>query len=157
MTKTGIRKDPKYMRKYSADYYQKNKQRMLDYRKDYYQKHKDRYKKLTQTRLEKMANNPEYRKANLQYLKGRREKYRIMVVEILGKTCVLCNEEGNLFGRTHTIEYHEIHGKPHVEHPYYTFKHIKDFVPLCWKCHRTIHFFARMKDKEKAKELIENL
>lgn len=145
MTQTQKQKD------YSKDYYQKNRQRMLDYRKNYYLTHKDRYKKLTETRLSKLAIDKEYKKDIAQKLREWTQKCKLQVQQILGSKCVLC---GSTKGR---IEYHEIHGKPHTESFSYILKHIKDFVPLCWKCHRTIHFFSRMKDKEKAKELIEEL
>jgi hypothetical protein len=151
MTQTGIRKDPDYMEKYSADYYLKNRQRLLDYRKDYYQKHKDRYKKLTQTRLEKISSDVEYKKDISKKLRAWKDKCKLSVQQILGIRCILC---GSTRGR---MEYHEIHGKPHTGGFAYILKHIQDFVPLCWKCHRTIHFFNVMKDKERAKELIEKL
>ena len=113
--------------------------------------HIDRYKKLTETRLSKLATDEEFKKDIAQKLDRWKEKKKLEVQRILGYKCALCNSTK---GR---IEYHEIHGKRHTESFAYILKHIEDFVPLCWKCHRTIHFFAKMKDKEKAKELIKNL
>lgn len=151
MTQTGIRKDQNYMKNYSANYYQKNRQKLLNYRKNYYLTHTDRYKKLTKTRLSKLAVDKEYKQEIALKLLSWKEKCKLKVQQILGFQCALC---GSTKGR---LEYHEIHGKRHTESFAYILKHIKDFIPLCWKCHRTIHFFSRMKDKEKARELIEKL
>lgn len=89
--------------------------------KDYYKRNPDKWKSRSVSMIE--------------YQKKRDERIRKELFALIGKICILCNSNPQ------KIIYHEIHGKPHDTHPYYILKHYQDFVPLCHKCHRTIHHY----------------
>lgn len=65
-----------------------------------------------------------------------RQKYDIEknnAFRLIGNKCNICKTTKN-------IRFHEIHGNEH-EHSYnYVLNHPKDFVPLCQKCHITLHY-----------------
>jgi hypothetical protein len=89
-----------------------------------------------------------YRESHLKELKQKKREYHLShkkqdalrdkknwiknkqkVVLILGDSCIVCGSKQN-------VEYHNIKSIKHQSNPYYILSHIKDFVPLCWKCHR---------------------
>jgi hypothetical protein len=58
------------------------------------------------------------------------QEQRKILENLIGNSCVVC-------GSTRYIQFHEIHNKKHPITFSYYFKHIKDFVPLCQRCHTT--------------------
>lgn len=73
-----------------------------------------------------------------------REEIRRLMIQILGKTCVICGSEDN------KPLYHEKHGKKHnPSNQYYYKKHMKDFVPMCRSCHRALHWLFKLDESAK--------
>ena len=106
-------------------------------RKDYLQRPevKKRYRKT----IEKWKkNNPEKVKESLKkwYRTHKEERRKIsqnqrkLLENLIGSKCIVC-------GSNRFIQFHEIHNKKHPILFSYYFKHIKDFVPLCQRCHTT--------------------
>lgn len=99
-----------------------------------------------------------YRKRNRKkYNKRRRDQIRDKwneVISILGDKCIVCGLKTRSRRR---VSFHEIHGKPHKTNPWYILKHIKDFVPVCESCHKTIHKYHKYKEKiEQLEKFITN-
>jgi NAD-dependent dihydropyrimidine dehydrogenase PreA subunit len=88
-----------------------------------------------------------------QYHSNYTKRTRKKILAILGNSCILCGfcEEDK-----QRLHFHEIYGKEHKHnHGLYVLKNIKDFVPLCRKCHNFIHIFCRSNgDIEKLVTLI---
>jgi hypothetical protein len=80
-----------------------------------------------------------WRKIGLKVSKrfeGRTKEMQILG-SIIGKKCKIC-------GRMKNIRYHEIHGKKHEHSTRYILNHALDFVPLCQRCHSTLHYAKRV-------------
>jgi hypothetical protein len=60
------------------------------------------------------------------------------VKRLLGTKCVVCNNDFRM------IHYHEIHGRKHTMHYSYILHHLKDFVPLCCRCHNVAHYLLNL-------------
>jgi len=90
------------------------------------------------------------RRKNPELVKRRKDarlKLRQKVIELLGKSCVLCGSE-------YKVDYHEIHGKKHTCWNQYFIDHYKDFVPLCRKHHIALHRLEESKNPELAVKLL---
>lgn len=89
-----------------------------------------------------------YRKKHRKKYNERRRNQNIIIrkklYQILGNKCIICGVTSN---KPKGIIFHEIHGKPHKDNPYYILNHIEDFVPLCKNCHSTYHRFIRYMDR----------
>ena len=70
-----------------------------------------------------------YQKDYIIKHKGERRK---KLLELIGNKCFVCGEIKH-------IMFHEIHNKRHPISMKYYFYHLKDFIPLCYRCHRTLH------------------
>jgi len=68
--------------------------------------------------------------------KHRQDLMREKLKNTIGKKCRIC---ASLEG----INYHNVRNEKHSPSRYQILKNAKDFVPLCWKCHRAIHFLIR--------------
>ena len=115
-----------------------------NYTKNYYKTHKndvkrrnENWRKLNQEKVNQIA------------VKSRR-KSRLMVKKILGVKCSICGKICN----SRNINYHEINGKSHPLTPNYILVHIKDFLPLCIRCHNTIHYLKKILKKVDIKTIL---
>jgi len=111
-------------KEYQREWYQKNKDKAKQYQKTYREKHRDKYNK---------SNREQSRKK------------RAEIRQMLGNSCTLCGwipKKGQK-----NLSCHEIHGKTHKDNPYYIIKNIKNFIPLCKHCHKTLHLYHRYKTK----------
>lgn len=71
------------------------------------------------------------------------------VEKILGINCIICDSPKRY--------YHEIRGKPHKNNNYrYIMEHIEDFVPICYTCHRCLHYILNL-DRKNYKNFLELL
>jgi len=108
----------------------KNRKHNTEYVKQYYRNHKSYYKK----------------KDALYQARGRKQ-----LLKLLGRKCVLC-------GSRKKIRFHEIHGKKHSLHSKDILKHIEDFTPICFDCHRLFHtLIKRTKDINKIIQLLKKM
>lgn len=89
-----------------------------------------------------------WRRANHRaYIKKQYNEMRAELFLTIGKQCVFCKHSGRIY-------FHEIHGKPHLANMNgltYMRKHADDFVPLCYNCHKAVHWcmkFLQMEWKE---------
>jgi hypothetical protein len=82
----------------------------------------------------------DYRKTHPEQQKEAYRRPRKKIIEVLGNKCKICKI---IISNSRMVFFHEINGKSHVPDVHYTLKHIKDFVPLCWKCHLGVHFCMR--------------
>lgn len=122
-----------YMRKYLKDpeHRRKHRENCRKNQKNYYKRHKSdilAYQK---------KHKPEQRRK-------RREKLLLIV----GDTCILC-------GSKQYIQFHEIYGKNHPDLSCqvgynYLLAHIKDFIPLCWRCHKGLHWVINLNNEQRA-------
>lgn len=112
---------------------EKNKEKRRKYEREYY--HKKRKEYMKKWRLE----HKDYMR---KYVKEHRKKLREKIIEVLGKTCVIC---GKIPKSNYGINYHEIHGKPHQYNLQYILKHKEDFICLCKNCHCTLHHYFNYK------------
>lgn len=111
--------------------------------------HRLYYKDLPKMQKYKREQERERRK-NPELVKRRKDarlKLRQKVIELLGKSCVLCGSE-------YKVDYHEIHGKKHTCWNQYFIDHYKDFVPLCRKHHIALHRLEESKNPELAVKLL---
>lgn len=74
-----------------------------------------------------------------KHAKEHRDNLRAEIKKILGTKCIICGEKPK------RLCFHDITLKPHINSPRYILAHIKDFVPLCYQCHKTLHRFLRFK------------
>jgi hypothetical protein len=152
-------KNRDYILKKRKEYRQKNPNKIKEYelknrdytlkrKREYYQKNKEIIK--AKWKEYRFKNRDIVLKRIREHHKIAREKRRKLLNDILGSKCSICDS-------TFKICYHEIHGKPHNNRNY-IFKHLKDFIPLCKKCHVNIHYLIRVsKNKSKLKEILESL
>jgi len=137
--------------KYMKEYYEKNKERIKKYRKEYHKKYYQENKEKLKEYARKYRKSPQGKEMLRKYFRKRRKKLKQKLIEKLGTNCAFCGKKldfkENKFGRPKFV-FHEIHGKPHTCRYGYVLKHIEDFVPLCWKCHRTIHWLGKNFDKK---------
>ena len=75
-----------------------------------------------------------------EYNQKRRINFKILVQEALGVKCVIC--------KAPMKHYHEIYSKSHPGGYEYIFNHLWDFVPVCWQCHRGIHWLMSVCNKD---------
>jgi len=95
-----------------------------------------------------------YREHKRKYMKKYNQKMQERLRELLGVNCVICGKERINFQEFRCgFVFHEIHGKSHIDTYSYILNHLQDFVLLCWRCHRFIHYFARS-DKKNIEELL---
>jgi len=100
-----------------------------------------------------LAENPERIKAYRQKYRETHRKernqlgkqiHRKLIEKLkkeIGSNCIVCGSEKR------TIYYHE---KKFAKHSYskaYILSHKNDFVPICFRCHRTIHHFKQYQRK----------
>lgn len=137
-----LAKSKEYHKKWYAD--PENRKKRVEQSRKHYWEHLDqvlRYKK------EYVKGFSEERKSrNREDSRNRAREQREELKKIIGSKCFICGIEK-------FIHFHEIHGKEHRISYYYYIKHPKDFVPLCYHCHRAFHKF--MKDKERYEALAE--
>ena len=78
-----------------------------------------------------------YYENHKEHCKENTRKRRLRILEkvrkLIGDKCILCGETKKLY-------YHEIYNKKHPCGIDYIYRHYKDFIPLCLKCHTTIHW-----------------
>jgi predicted HNH restriction endonuclease len=75
-----------------------------------------------------------------------RKRQRQEIIVKLGDRCTICHIK--MSGR-HLV-YHEIHGKYHlISNLYYTLHHLKDFVPLCSRCHVILNNFGSLTSEQR--------
>jgi predicted HNH restriction endonuclease len=74
-----------------------------------------------------------------QHAKEHRDNLRTEIKNVLGTKCIICGEKPK------RLCFHDVTLKPHINSPRYILEHIKDFIPLCYQCHRTLHRFLRFK------------
>ena len=106
-------------------YYKENRDKILEKAKRYHEKKREKHLKTF-----------------MRYY----EKIRREVIEILGDRCVICGWKPTPKQRQR-LNFHEIHGKRHPSHPIYILNDIQNFIPLCVRCHRTIHNYHRYKER----------
>jgi len=112
-------KKRKYMREYYREYWKKYPEK--------YQRHKDYVRKKQRLRKDNHSN---------EHCKELKNKLRLE----FGNKCFLCKYEKKL-------SFHEVNGNKHPignSTPYYIRKHPKDFVLVCYRCHRGLHFCMNM-------------
>lgn len=92
-------------------------------------------------------------------IRENRLKTRLECEKKIGNKCIIC-------GSQEKLSFHEINGKPHYTNrkdsqDKYYLENYQDFVPLCQKHHRFIHFLAKSLSSEaeldKSVELIKKL
>lgn len=112
-------------------------------KKDY----ESKYRKTKEYRDGKNLYYSNNKKDVLKRNKDWRDKKKHQVEEILGIKCFFCPMTKNEC----KVNYHEIHG---IKHPYagsmkfkYILDHIKDFIPACEYCHKTIHALAKNRER----------
>jgi len=71
----------------------------------------------------------------IQKRKARDKKVleRENLLKVIGDKCLICGSKKRLF-------LHEVYGKKHPSDYSYILSHAKDFVPLCYKCHMSVHW-----------------
>jgi len=116
-----------------------------EYMKNYYRKY--------------WKTHPEQYKKHKELVKKERLNLRVEIEKKIGNRCVIC-------GSQEKLSFHEINGKPHYnshkdsQEKYYL-DNWQDFIPLCQKHHRFIHFLAKTlhseAELEKAIEIIKRL
>ena len=136
-----------YNRKFHKLWRIREKEKIKIQRHDYYEKNKKEIKNVTKTYYET------HREQIFKQRKELKEKRRTELEIVIGNKCIVC-------GSTKHIVFHEIHGKKHPlprgdskRIHFFMLEHKEDFVPLCFKCHSTIHYLA-FQNREKAIELI---
>ena len=89
-----------------------------------------------------------------KWYKRKREKWRLYlrdylrdkrkeILKTLGIKCKLCNKEcGIQSDKLHKrfYHFHEKSGGKHDNHAYYVLSHLEDFVLLCPRCHKGVHW-----------------
>lgn len=142
----------KYQREWARKDRVKNPQKHRDYHKKYREKHREEMNRKAR----------EYNKKYPEKCRERERRYRVKhrkeynerktkqikrkwkeVMDILGDKCMVCGR-GNVNRR---VSFHEVHGREHKENPWYIFKHIGDFVPLCRFCHKALHRYHQYKEE----------
>lgn len=93
--------------------------------------------------------NQNYWKKNKEIIQKKRRKEKEKFYQLIGNKCIIC-------GNDKRIAFHEKNGKEHKFRPSYYLEHFKDFITLCYFCHKTIHRYAVIKS-EFTDELVENL
>jgi len=112
---------------------------------------KEQYKKTSKKWKE---NHPEQVKESLRkWYRTHKEQVRKISQEqrkvlenLIGSKCIVC--DSNRY-----IQFHEIHNKKHPISFSYYFEHLKDFVPLCQRCHSTKTRFLELNNTQRAKLL----
>jgi len=140
--------DKEYMKKYRS----KNREKISKQKKEWKKRNPKKVIEYYKRENEKRKTSPEVRKKFLDYQKEYRKNKVEELKKLIGFKCLIC-------GST-KIRFHEIHGKSHKTANYsYTLKHYKDFVPLCFKCHRAIHWlkFYGKKREPLIKQLLDSL
>jgi hypothetical protein len=122
--------DKEKKKEFDKRYYEKNREKKIAKSMAYYYKNKDKWKL--------------YQK---QWYKKRMEK----LDGLIGDTCFICNSKEH-------ICFHEKHGLNHEYHGsygyHYYLEHHKDFIPLCFECHRLVHGLKRNMDRTKLEYVI---
>jgi predicted HNH restriction endonuclease len=113
--------------------YYKNRTIILKKMKEYRDTHKN------QTHKEKQKYYKDNKIQICQHAKIHRDDLRTKIKKVLGTKCVICGETPK------RICFHDITLNPHINSPRYILEHIKDFIPLCYQCHKTLHRFLRFK------------
>lgn len=111
--------------------------------------HRGYYKDLDKMRTYKREQERK-RRLNPDIVKNERKhrlELRQKVIDLLGKSCILCGSE-------YKIDYHEIHGKKHSRWNKYFIEHKEDFIPLCRICHRSLHKLAQSKNSNLVNQLL---
>lgn len=107
-------------------------------KKAYYWKHREEILRENKT--------PEKRKHMREYMNEYYRKEKEGIFDLIGRKCVVC-------GSTDRINFHEIHGKDHSKNSnwqdfkYYK-EHPEDFVPLCYKHHKSLHALFDLKEEQ---------
>lgn len=68
------------------------------------------------------------------------EKQKRKIIELLGNKCRICGRRNEYGNRKQRLAAHEIYGKKHKQRRKYIIEHYKDFVILCYQCHKGVHF-----------------
>ena len=123
------------------EYYEKNREKIRERAAQQYYKHRE--KTLQKKRIIWNKRTPEEKalwllnhkeKQNL-YLKRFREKSKKLLSLLIGNQCVICESPSSS-----RISFHEIHGNEHKRSYTYYEEHFRDFIPLCNKHHRMLHW-----------------
>ncbi len=141
-------------RLYMAEYRKKHP----NYFKELYRKNRKHHLKLQKIRRNKRTPEKKsewyrnHRKQNNEYDRKSRKKRREQLYEKIGRKCVLCENTEKIA----KICFHEKYGKKHKHYLKYYKKHYEDFLPLCNKHHRMLHWLYEV-DINKVLELLKNM
>lgn len=133
-----------------------NREYIKKYKRKYNREHPEKVKAWQKTWNIKRQNTPKIREKYIRYSREWRKSQIKKLKNLIGDKCIICDSAENII-------FHEIHGKSHksASQTLYVEKHWKDFIPLCFRCHRAIHQLADNMDKleiyiEFAEKIVEN-
>ena len=127
-----------------------------NYHKEQYQKHHTKYLERQRKRREKRTPDEKsrwyrnHKMENYLYSKKSFSKSILLLRKIIGDSCFICGISADSGKR---MVYHEKTGKKHPCSKKYYKEHPTDFIPLCNKHHRTLHWFAEA-DMKKILDLV---
>lgn len=137
-------KDPENQKKF----YQERREHYRIYQQKYRANHKKEFKAYGR----KYAHSPKGQATLNKCSHLRRIRQKAEVEQILGTKCFICNNN------TRMIHYHEVHGIEHTLTYSYILHHIKDFMPLCCRCHNVVHYLLNLgKKKEEILRLVKQM
>ncbi len=120
---------------YWHNYYIEHKEHYKEYNKIYRKEHKKPAWYHTEY-MRKYRNRAGYKaKSCERYL-----KHRAFLKKEIGANCCICGDDKRLI-------FHEVYGKTHTITFKYYREYIKDFVPMCYGCHRTLHRYFNKQEK----------
>ena len=93
-----------------------------------------------QQKFNRAKNYEKYKERNRINRKKKETEIREILYRLIGRKCAVCGTE-------QCVHFHEIHGKEHQFTFQYYLDNAKDFITLCYPCHKTIHWYAVIKNE----------
>lgn len=132
-------KDPKQKKEYNIRYRKANREKINAINRKSWQKNVE---KRNASKLKYYLGN---KTEIIERTFFRRRKQRQEIIAKLGNECFVCHRK--MKGRY--LCFHEIHGTPHDHgNLYYTLNHLKDFIPLCSRCHLILNNLGSLTDEQ---------
>lgn len=112
------------------------------------QKYRETRKKYRETHQEQIKESlRKWYRTHKEQQKEISQEQRKLLENLIGSKCVVCDSE-------RYIQFHEIHNIRHPISFSYYFEHIKDFVPLCQRCHSAKTRLLELTDTQRTTLLI---